>query len=98
MINKKNLFPVLLVFLAMPLFANALTITEMVNNIKSVVWTVLSGVAIVLFVFAGVKFLTAEGNPSKVDEAKKAALWGLAGVGVMILAYSAFDIVTKIIT
>ena len=54
--------------------------------------------AIVLFIAAGLLFLTAQGDPKKTQTARWAALWGAAGVGVMILAFSIINIVENILS
>ena len=46
-----------------------------------------------MVVFAGFKYLTARGEPSKIQEANKALIWALVGVAVGLLANSASGIV-----
>ena len=49
--------------------------------------------AVVMFVMAGILFLTARGAPEKVQEARGAFMWGVAGVVVGIIAFSIVAIV-----
>ena len=66
------------------------TLTDIVAN---VLWTVAVTFVIVMFVIAGFKFMTAQGDPGKVGEARNAVIWGTAGTAVIILAWSLLAIV-----
>jgi hypothetical protein len=90
----------LLSALALPVFALAqgqpaggATLDSLVNGIKTAAWTIFGAVAVIAFVVAGILFLTAAGNPEKIQQARNAFLWGVAGVVVGILAYSIISIV-----
>ena len=69
-----------------------------VDNIVGNLWVVFAGVAVVCFLVAGVMFLTAAGDASKLKTAKDAFLWGVAGVIIGILAYSMINIVGSLIS
>jgi hypothetical protein len=56
-------------------------------------WIIFGGIAVIAFVVSGILFLTAGGAPEKVATARNAAIWGIAGVVVGILAYSILAIV-----
>jgi type II secretory pathway component PulF len=56
--------------------------------IANAVWIVFTVIAVIAFLVAGVFFLTAAGDPAKIQKAKSATLWGAAGVAVGILAFS----------
>ena len=73
------------------------SLSGVVAKIMSGVWIAFAGLAVILFVYAGVRFLTAGGSPEKVQEARTAAVWGVVGVVVMILAYAVFSIATGIL-
>jgi len=53
-------------------------------------------IAVVCFVIAGVLFLTAQGSPEKIQAARNAFLWGVAGVVVGVLAFTIISIVKSI--
>ena len=72
-------------------------ITGMVGRIVTTVWILLAGAAVVLFCYAGLTFLLANGDPKKLQQSRAAALWGAAGVIVMILAFSIFEIMGNIL-
>ncbi len=98
---KKSLISfIILSALALPVLALAqgtpsggATLDSLVSGIKTAAWTIFGVVAVVCFVIAGILFMTAAGNPEKIQQARNAFLWGVAGVVVGILAYSIISIV-----
>ena len=67
-------------------------VNTITNVIESVLWTIAVTFVIIMFVIAGFKFLTAQGDPNKVGEARNAVIWGLAGSAVIVLAWSIVSI------
>jgi ATP/ADP translocase len=67
------------------------------NEIAIGAWIVFTIIAVVMFVIAGILFLTAAGDAEKVQNARNAFLWGVAGIVVGILAYTIITVVTSII-
>jgi len=74
------------------------SLQEIVNSIERALWIVFGGIAVVMFVVAGILFLTAQGTPEKVQAARSAFIWGVAGVVVGIVAYSIVAIVSSVIS
>jgi len=68
-------------------------LTSLGNTIVNAVWIVFTIMAIICFVFAAFLFLTSGGSPEKVQAARAAFLWGVAGVVVGILAYTIVGLV-----
>ncbi len=62
-----------------------------------VVWPIFLGVVVIMFIYAGFLFLTAQGEPGKVSEAKKALIWAVVGIIVAIFAFSSYGLVARII-
>jgi hypothetical protein len=60
-------------------------------------WIVFAIIALIMFIVAGIKFLTAGGDPAKVGEARMAFIWGVAGVVVAVIAFSIVGIVQNLI-
>jgi hypothetical protein len=76
----------------------------MVNSIQSlsiaianVAWVVFTAIAVICFIYAAILFLSAGGQPEKVQAAKSSFVWGVAGVIVGILAYSIINIVSNVL-
>jgi len=78
--------------------ATSFTVTGIISKVVMNVWYVFAAIAVIMFVYAGVTFLTAGGAPEKIATARSAAIWGVVGVIVMILAYAIFNIATKLIS
>lgn len=72
------------------------SLQQVVANIERAVWIVFGLIAVIAFVTAGILFLTAGGQPEKVQAARSAFIWGVAGVVVGIIAYSIIAIVSSI--
>ena len=69
------------------------SLTQIVIYIENALWVIFGLIAVVMFVMAGILFLTAGGQPEKVQSARSAFIWGVAGVVVGIVAYSIVAIV-----
>lgn len=69
----------------------------LITSIKGVAWVVFGLIVVICFVMAGVLFLTAQGQPEKIKTAKSAAIWGVVGIFVGILAYSIQTIIEGLI-
>ncbi len=66
--------------------------------IVNVVWVVAAGAAVIFFVFAGLMFLTAQGDSGKLNTAKQAAIWGTVGIIVMVLSFSMINLAQRIVS
>jgi hypothetical protein len=61
-------------------------IGTLMSSIANKVWLVFAGIAIIMFLVAGILFLTANGSPEKIGQARQAVIWGIIGIVVGILA------------
>lgn len=68
-------------------------VPNIMNNIVTAVWQFFTGLAVIMFIVAGVLFLTSNGDPSKITTARHAVLWGVVGIIVAIAAFSITTIV-----
>ena len=88
--------------LALPLLAFAQpqvqigSLTQMITYIENAMWIIFGGIAVIAFVTAGILFLVAGGQPEKIQAARSAFIWGIAGVVVGIVAYSIIAIVSSV--
>ena len=80
-----------------PTGSNFGDLTSVINNILGKLWVVFAAIAVVCFLVAGILFLTAGGQPEKVQAARSAFIWGVAGVVVGIIAYSIIAIAGSLI-
>ena len=67
------------------LYTLAVLIASIILNAT---WVISVAFVIVQFIIAGFKFLSAQGNPQKIDEARHAVIWGTGGIVVILLAFS----------
>jgi len=100
--TKTKLTLIALSILALPVLAFAQpnveigSLQQMITYIQNAMWIIFMGIAVIMFVVAGILFLTAGGQPEKVASARSAFIWGIAGVVVGILAYSIVAIVSSV--
>jgi hypothetical protein len=99
-IKKGLLLSILLTSLISPISASAqpvlnLTITGLVGNVASVIWTVATIIIIMFWVITGLLFLMAAGDPGKIGTAKKALFAAVGGTVIVILAYSVTNIISN---
>ncbi|MCI5051049.1 MAG: TrbC/VirB2 family protein [Candidatus Pacebacteria bacterium] len=66
-----------------------------INDIPSLVESLLGIVLVVgvplialAIIYAGYKFVTAQGNPDKLEEAKKTFVWIVVGAAILLSAYA----------
>ena len=64
------------------------SLQQLIHSLENAAGLVFGAIAVIMFIMAGVLFLTAQGAPEKVQQARQAFLWGVAGVIVGILAFS----------
>lgn len=68
-------------------------LTTIGTKIANAAWIIFTIIAVIMFVIAGIMFMTAQGNAEKVVQARSAFLWGVAGVVVGIIAFTIITIV-----
>lgn len=76
------------------------TLTDIIlvlNKILPIVWAVFVAIAIIMFIVAGIDFLIAQGEPGKLQQARRFVIWGFVGVAVAIIGYSVFKLVNTIL-
>lgn len=73
------------------------SLQQIVHDIENAMGLVFGAIAVIAFLVAGILFLTAGGQPEKVQMARNAFLWGVAGVVVGIMAFSIVAIVGSMI-
>ena len=67
------------------------------DQITRGLWEVFALLAVIMFVLAGVSFMTAQGDPEKVKLARAEFMWGVVGVVVSILAFSMVTIIRNVL-
>lgn len=70
------------------------SITDMIVAIVNVVIVMSTPIIVFFLIYAGFMYVTARGNPEKLQQASKALLYGIIG-GVIILASVAIMTIVK---
>ncbi len=100
-VNKKvfSLSIITLSLVVLPIIANAQSIDvgSILTRITDILLTIFYGLIIIMFVYAGIKYLTARGEASKIAEANKALIWAVVGVAVGLLAPLASRLVSNLL-
>lgn len=63
------------------------------NFLNIVVWPVFITASIIMFIIAGFHFLTAQGEPEKINKARHAVLWAVIGIAVALIGYVAVGVI-----
>lgn len=99
----KTKYLLLLLAVVLPVVSQAqftqplnVSFTSLVTTTFNLVWVVFAIIAVICFVFAGILFLTAQGEAGKITQAKSAVVWGAVGIGVAILGYSIINIIMSL--
>lgn len=87
---------ILIGILVLPVTALAGELDDIVWGIADAIELIFFGLVVVMFIYAGIMFLTAAGNPEKLAKAKQAIFWGVIGTIVGILAWSVERIVQDV--
>lgn len=88
----KKYIPVILGFaiLALPVFAQTNPPEVVICNVMNVVKTILLalgiGIAVILLIVGGIKYMTSQGDPEKAKSARGMIINALIGVGIMLVA------------
>lgn len=72
-------------------------VEEVMTLIRNIMWAVLGVVVIVMFIWAGITFFGAEGDPTKVEAARKRVMYGLIGVVVAAIAGGIVALITSLL-
>lgn len=100
---KKLILSFILTLLILPVVTNAqgtpnIDITKIFNNFLSFVLNpIFFGLIIVMFVWAGILYITANGDPSKIQKANQAVIWAIVGIAVGLLANFIIPFVKQIL-
>ena len=63
-------------------------IPTLVERLLGIVLTIGVPLIVLAIIYAGFKFVTAQGKPDKLEEAKKTFLWILVGAAILLSAYA----------
>lgn len=90
----QNFFQIDMAYAATGSITNAPRITYILWNVLQFLLSIAGIVAIIALVFSGIFYLTSGGNEKRIETAKRAALWSVIGIAVVL---SALVIVSQIV-
>jgi len=84
--------------LALPLTSRAVSpiLNNILINVRSSLWAAFIIFATIMFIYAGVLFFTARGDPEQMNRAKRAVIYGISGIVAAILGYGVVGMVSRI--
>ena len=69
------------------------SIPELISVILSAVVAIGTPIAVLFLIFAGFKFVTAQGKPGEIDKAKEFLMWTIVGIVILLGAQLLAEIV-----
>ena len=89
--NKKTIAPLatglMVLLLPVVVFANPCSdIQGILTRILNILDGIIAGVSAIVFAWAGLLYLTARGDTTKIASAHKMLIWGAVGVAVFLLS------------
>ena len=111
LLNMTKIIPILLLFLIIfipffafgdepdtPIIGGTDDVIEIINNFASFLWIIFTAVTVIFFIIAGITFLTAAGDPTKFEKAKKMVFYGVIGLSVALLAGGMQELIESLLT
>lgn len=80
-----------------PVTPSTTTLSDVIDGLLNILWTVAVVVVIVVFILTGILFLTARGEPDKIKQARDAVVWGTVGTAVILISASILLIVRGLV-
>ena len=69
--------------------------TQTIQNITNIVFALIGSLALLIIVLAGLRYITARGDPNGVSQARQAILYAVIGLIVAVAAYAIVTFVVK---
>lgn len=70
-----------------------LSASEVIASVLSIVYWVAGAVAVIMLVIAGIRFVTSGGNPSGLQKARSSIIYSVAGLVVIIIAFTITNVI-----
>ena len=79
-----------------PLYVNSFQ--ALIVNITNYIFGVVGALATLMFIWAGILFVVSGGNPGKIDQAKKTAIYAAVGAAIAIAGSGLIALINYIIS
>ncbi len=101
--KNKNIFLFILLGLIFPIISFAtdpatVWFESILDNfLRLILWPIFAAVVIIMFIYAGFMYLTANGEPGKIHAAHRAVIYAIVGIIVAVVGYGAVNLVKGLI-
>ena len=73
-------------------------LNTLITNISNAIKLIVAPIAVIMYIWAGILYLTSAGNPSKIEKANKAAFYATIGLGIALAGIGIANLVYWVIT
>ncbi len=75
---------------------NTSSIKDLLTNIANGIAGIIGSLAVIVFIWAGILFLTSAGNEQRLGQAKKATLYAVIGLAIALAGTALIDFIKTI--
>ena len=72
-------------------------IEEALKNIRNILFGIASFIAVIMFIVAGILYMTAQGEPEKINKAKTAVKSAVIGTVIAVVAAGVLELIKDIL-
>ena len=69
----------------------------LITTITTYIFTLIAGLAVIMFLWAGILFVTSAGSEQKVTSARKALFWAVVGTAIALTGQGLVAVITAVI-
>lgn len=70
---------------------------KFLNDVIQLLGTILMGLSVLYLLYSAFLFMTAQGEPDKITEARRTLTYALVGIGLALIALSVPELITNIL-
>lgn len=70
-------------------------INRVLENAKNFIYGLLIAIVVIMLIWAGITFVTAEGDPNRIQKARDRVMYAIIGIVIGLLAAGFFTIIEK---
>ncbi|MEK7664186.1 MAG: pilin [Patescibacteria group bacterium] len=70
---------------------------DLITRIAGYIFTLIAGLAVIMFLWAGILFVTSAGSEQKVASAKRVLWWAVIGTGIAIAGKGLVAVITAVV-
>ena len=72
-------------------------VMSLINQVSTVLTSIIGSIAVIVFVWAGILFVTSAGDAAKVTQARHAAIYAFIGLAIALAGRGLIAVVTAVI-